>query len=200
MFSQVQVELPQRYVRDSKLNSTIENVDYKGSPYLYENFVPGTLKINKEVFNVSIRYNAYQDEFEMKNAKDEIVAVLKKSDVDVQMGNQIYKLLNYNNKLTYFEILSDGVNMRLLKKDIKKFMEAKEAENSYSSAKPAKFVLETNYYLQSNNSITPVKLNKKSILAQFDKKAEVTKFIKLNKLRLKTEDDIKKLLIYYNTL
>jgi hypothetical protein len=117
------------------------------------------------------------------------------------MGKQTYKLIDFEDKLTYFEVLNDGDNMKLLKKDIKKFMEAKAAENSYSSSKPAKFVLESDYYLYDSSSIREIKLNKKALLVELDdKKSDVTKFIKLNKLKLKSEDEVVKLIAYYNSL
>ena len=196
------IELPQQYVRDSKLNARITNVKYKGSPYLSEDFVPGKLIVGvKDRFNVSLRYNAYQDEFEMKDAKNNIVAVLKKPDIVVEMQMKTYKLYNFEDKLTYFKELNLNGKASLLKKESKKFIKAKEAENSYSSGKSAKFVLKRGYYINVANSINKIKLNKKALLNELrDKEDDLTKFIKLNKLKLKSEDEVILLLDYYNSL
>lgn len=199
---QAQVELPVQYVRDSKLKSSVSSTNYEGTPYLVKDFVLGKLTIdNDKVFNVSLRYNAYTDEFEMKDSKQAIVAVLKKSNIVVEILSTRYKLFDYGGKLRYFTVLNTEGTTQLLKRDIKKFFKAKDAQNGYSSSKPARFVLKSEFFFKKSNSIRQINLNKKTILAALNEKAaKLKKFIKTNKLKLKNEDEVIKLINYYNSI
>ncbi|CAL2085836.1 hypothetical protein [Tenacibaculum sp. 190524A02b] len=102
------------------------------------------------------------------------------------------------------EVLSEGRNISLYlhnEKIIKKEMVDKL---SGKIVKPKQWLTKKSYYIHSieSDELIKTKLKKKSILKLLEKgtKKEITSFLKKNKLNLKKEVDVIKLLNYYNTL
>ena len=114
------------------------------------------------------------------------------------MRNEMKKVLEKNG---YFKALNEG-NAVLLRKREMNLREGQAATSSYSKDKPPRFELVESYYISMNKETAqPVKLNKKVVLGAFsDKSSELTSFVKKNKLKLKSEAEVLKLLGYYNGL
>lgn len=208
-FSQTQVELPIGFIKNEVLKSNINNTNYVGSPYLSETFSYGKVFVDKtKIYQSKLRYNAFSDGFEIQDNVNSITALIKSENVTVFLNKNLYTLYLYldntSEKLGYFVNLNPTAKkISFLKKDKKKFIEARKAISSYSEGKPAKFVLEKTYYIKEINK-KPVllqKLSKKTILSVLkgNEKA-VSNYIKKNKLNLKREKDIIELFNFYNSL
>ena len=84
--------------------------------------------------------------------------------------------------------------------EMKVFMEAVPASSSYSQDKPARFDDDITYYLAREGSpAKEIKLRKKDIEQLLDSK-EALDFIKKNKLKLKSEEEVLQLLNHLNGL
>ncbi|RZM27904.1 MAG: hypothetical protein EOO88_10980, partial [Pedobacter sp.] len=97
----------------------------------------------------------------------------------------------------FLEVIILGLT-QLLKKDNVTIKETKE----YNSAITEKtYVTKPTYYLfKKDNTIIQLSLNKKDILSSLtDHTKEVESYINENKLNLKKEDDLMKLMSYYNS-
>ena len=104
------------------------------------------------------------------------------------------------NKLGYFNPLNEGY-ARLLKKPKKIFVQAENPENGYDTFKPAKYQDISMYYMQKGDKpAIETKFSKRKILSLLDENSEILKqFVKKNKLNMRLESDIIKLINYYNT-
>ena len=207
VFSQ-RVEIPAEYVRNNIGIGMDTNIKYEGSPYLNEKFEMGSIFIkNLDPINASLRYNAFSETIEMIDDEMKITALYKNFNVDVKIGNRLFKLFKNvvegKNKIMYYEPLNDSGELILLRKDKKIFVESKKAKSAYTKDKPAKFQLKRNYFIHDNNKskIVELKLKKKNILSLLtNHKDKINDYIKSNKLKLKNEKDVIKLFNYYNLL
>ena len=185
--------------KDSEQSEILKKINYK--KYHSLDFKKASAdNIKGDVF---FRYNMYKDEMEFMKA-DQIYYMRKKlgSTINFKNDNVVYKIFNSNNKLNYFNILVDG-KCSLLVKEVVEFTEAKAAKSSYVRAKPAKFTREDDEYfisLDGKNTVEiPRKKNDFFDLFKEDSK-KIKDYVKENRLSHKDKNDLKKIVIYYNTL
>lgn len=188
--------------------TTSKYEDVTGTPYLVDTWLPGTVKFANGVSyknNLFLKYNIKDDElyFEGKNNEpllfiDSVTefAITNPPGVIHHYRNGYKAIGGYSDK-SFFEVLADG-SVQLLKKTNKTILESK-AYNSPTTERS--FVEVSQYYLVRFGTFTPVKRDKKSILAALnDKQPALEKYIKDNGLNVKNDDDLSKLIIYYNSL
>ncbi len=180
----------------------INHVDVEGSPYLFDDWKKGVVKLKngKTYKDVDLKLNVLSDEVLFKDAKgntlvfvDE-VSEFKIGDVLMRAG---YQASEGRTEKSFYQVLSDG-GTTLLKRQSKSIVE----EKPFNSATVQKKILSTeSYYLARNNQLVKVKKDKKAILeALGEKSVELEKYIASNKLNLKEERDMSQLLNYYNSL
>jgi len=181
--------------------------EIEGSPYLNETFAEGTVYTiqNDKYTGIPLRYNAYNDEIEFRNEKDEILALYPPESIDkVEIGNLKMEYIPYifakNTRNGYFELIAKGNASLFVKHEIV-FKDAEEP-GAYKEAAPARFVKNPDaYYIQINNEPAEVVSNKKSLLEILsDQYDEIDTFFKKNKIKTNNIDDLTKLVKYYNTL
>ncbi|MGB5376822.1 hypothetical protein, partial [Muriicola sp.] len=177
----------------------------QGSPYANEEFVIGKVFVNDQApYSGILRYNAYQDGIEMKTEKG-IITLLKRDYLRAEIAGKLYLIENYISngaiRKTYFVEVSKG-KARLLLKQGKKFVEERQATSSYSKDQPAKFEDETSYYIITEGKpAIETRLRTKDVLAALpEHNKEVAAFVKKNKLKMKTEEEVMQVLAYYNSL
>ncbi|WP_339610022.1 hypothetical protein [uncultured Planktosalinus sp.] len=197
-------ELLNYTTRASKYNP--ENT--KGSPYLTDEFQKGSLLNESSVMfpDVALRYNALNDEFQVKNSiyesNDNILAVMKKTDVYVKIGDAIYTyLLPSGETGGYYNVLVEGAKKSIYKKLSKKFVEGAQSVNMMTGNHPNRLVDETKYYLvDSNGTIEELPNSKNRKLKLIAKKnyKEFKKYAKSNDLNANDDEDLIKLVKYYN--
>jgi len=183
--------------------------DVKGSPYVFEEWNSGTVQTTKGIFNnVKIKYSELEDQLFFKNKEDQTMQFAdpvkdftisyKKDDKDLlaHYRNGYTNISGLNNN-AYFEILADG-KYQLLKKTTKKVKQ----ETVYGSTESNKsFMITTRYYIETPERGILIKKDKKSILAALsNKQAELDTYAKSNNIDFKNDDDLIKLIAYYNSL
>ena len=182
--------------------------DIQGSPFLMDYWSKGSVTTKEAVItDLNMMYNEVNDQllFKVKEGDNEKLLDLIKefTIVDKDRGNVKRKFLagfaptKYSNDKTFFESLTVG-KAKLLKKNSKIISENKE----YSGKTARTVVANTNYYIALEDNV-PVKiaLNEKSIAQLLDFKGpDINQYIKSNQLNLKQEEDLIKLINYYNTL
>jgi len=166
-----------------RTGKSINKDNIKGSPYSDENFKMAKITPLNEKYLV--RYNAVQDEIEVKTKEGNLLLLEKKSNYTVELQNKTYKTFNYNpnsnnTELVFFVVGSEFKNLSILKRETKKFHEEKKGVTSYHADKPA-------YYDDKYKT-------------QLFIKFVIKKYIKDNKISLKKEDQLLKLLKHINTL
>ncbi|MDX1470306.1 MAG: hypothetical protein R3213_02325 [Flavobacteriaceae bacterium] len=184
-------------------------LEAEGSPYVNEEYLP--VKVNGQDIIYSARYNAYNDEMEIKTAESENpIALDTKIDYTVTFinNNKVYRTLSYPNSrgqmLKGFLVkVYSTENYTLFMKENIKYQDKIKAKSSYQSDKPAKFVRDADvFYVQKNDGPVKIVPNKrKEIHEIFDTNQDKIKdFIKDSKTDSDDKNDLVKLLIFADTL
>lgn len=184
--------------------------DFKGSPFANETFVSGALLSNNGVLisNIFLRYNAYQDEFQVKKlmnaAETNLEAIRKTQDVYIKIANDIYsyKIPDATQGIGgYYQILLEGNTFDLFKKNSKKYIEGADSVNKMTGNHAARIVDESFYYLVNSEGKfmeLPSSKSKKIDAIGGENKNNLKKFIKTNKLNIKKEEDLIKIISHIN--
>lgn len=182
-----------RAMTDSRIANNAElDPDIVGTKFITENFELGILTFvsdNESTRNL-LRYNVYDDLFEIKN-EEQINHVIKTSDIDINLAGKKYSFISdLNNDMKfkpgYYEVIhlfKDG--SRLLQKYSKRHIAAKAPKSSYDTGKPARIIDARNLvYLGNDNNPVEINNHKKRVLDFFDKdeRKEYKNLIKKRKL------------------
>ena len=194
------------------ISDKMDKLDYsdnsiEGSPYMSNSFSPGQLYYGDEkVGSIYYRYNAYNEEIEIKQTNSEAESILGLSkDKNIRLvanGKPMsFKTIvdkSGNTKNAYLTLLVDG-KYKLYKHLEVIFKEAKRAENSFVKGSPAKFSQFTEYYLERPDSkrIDQIELNNKRIVQSVGIEGLNT-FLKENKIKVKEESDLIKVVNFLN--
>lgn len=180
----------------------------KDEAYANPNFLEGSIFQGEKLARSSVpmRYNAFADEIEIKkNPTDKTYgALIKDPDVFVKLGQDLYVFIPFqgsNEKGGYFNVLSDGKTYDLYKKTTSIFQEPKKAETSYRKDTPPSFIKSVKYYLVENGTFLEMPSSKSKVLKMMDsKKSEIKSYIKTNRLDLDKEEDLIKIVSYFDSL
>lgn len=195
------IELPTAYVRNEYYGNNEIPENTSGTPFLNETFMPGTVKTDEGDYNTLLRYHAYRDYFESKNAEGKINTVLRRPFISITIGDDLYQVRDYNKESSirkgYFKILNEGKNELLLKQGVV-LKEAVVATTSYQRDEPASLRPYEKYYLKiGDQPAVEIKLRKKDILELLKDKS-ARDYIKDNKLKLRKEAEVIDLLNHVN--
>jgi|TARA_R100000306_G_scaffold5939_7_gene8344 hypothetical protein len=201
------IDVEQRYASFNISKEEFESME--GSPYVNENFIKGNIYKGKELANqnVLLRYNAFADEIEIKKNEQEqsYNALIKDPDIYVKIFQDVYVFVPYNGsneKGGYFNIVKEGDQFDLYKKTKVTYKEPTFAKTSYQSDKPAKWVDNITYYLVGKDgSFYELPTRRSKVLdVMSEKKKEVKRYIKEQDIDLDEEQDLAKLVTYFNSL
>lgn len=176
--------------------------------YVNENFLHSYIYLNEKPMGSSVfaRYNASADEIEIKKTQnaEEYSALAKDPNISIKIGNETYVLVplrGSNADGGYFNVLYKGENYDLYKKVTANFREPRDARTSYEPAVPPAFTKVTTYYMVENGSFYEMPTGKSKILSVFNKKKnEIRSFVKQNKLDVRKEADLAKVVAYFDEL
>lgn len=185
--------------------------EIQGSAYTSDVFLPGALyyKNNLES-NIFYRYNAYSEEIEIKKVDvpgAPINALNRDKDIHVttfdgkSMSFQTFidkKNLTQNGYLTK---LADGKYTFYKRIDIK-YTQPQKAQNSFVPATPARFTKFIEYYisLDGRNRIDELEMKNRKLLKLVpeEQRESLKQFLKENKIKIKDENDVFKVLDFLN--
>lgn len=196
---------------DNLKSTTLTSVDLSskalvGSMYINDAFLPG--KIDSQENTYSFRYNAYQDEMEVKFGEATYFMPLSTYySISFVGTNKKYQVLDYDSDATskkgFFVELQNGTPMTLYNKEKVKYYPEVPAKLGFSRYEPPKLQRTKNNFfivLEGTKAIS-VPTKKKEALNMFTKKVSTMKsYIKKNKLSFKKEADMIQMVRYYNSL
>jgi hypothetical protein len=187
------------------LKDGLQNVT--GSPYFIEDFQRGSIfKRNIAIKrNVNLRYNASRDLFEIKFNQNQSKVLKQTEDIYVIINNKQFVYVPYSENPDingYFEVLTDEGKLSLYKKYNKQFREGKKSINSMTTDIPATYQSKEILYLTNNDGeFTELPNSKNGKVKSFKSHHKLLKqYIKENNLNINKENDLVKLISYYNTL
>ena len=180
--------------------------DYEGSPYMDEEFTEAiVISSDSNIYKgVPLRYNVYNDLFEVK--LEDGAYALKRGVIvcEVIMGDHsfIYTLYDYQSveKEGYLEIIAEG-EYSLLKQYQVVFKQA-EPVKPYQDARPAIFQTRDPLLYISHGDSKPVFVRNKKYLLDIagDKGKALNDFMKDNKLKMRSQEDMIKAVEFLNSL
>lgn len=182
------------------------NKQFVGTPYLFEEFKPGTLYFKgQKKGSYMLRYNVYEEAFETQNTSsnnNSYNQVTENSDIEVEMDGKryLYKYYTVDNvqQFGYFEVVNELKKVKLLKKNRKLIQEAKTAVTSFDVTRPSRLVNKEGFFiLIGDKKVVEVKQSNKQIAKTFEEfNINIKNFLKENKLNVKNSDDLAQVLTY----
>jgi len=181
-----------------------------GSPFYLNEWTVGSLILasKKKYVGVFVKLNLqtdkvhyqYQETKAERVAGDGIIREVKFKDpsrLDTVRFRCNFPAVDKYDLKTFYQVLSDG-NVVLLKQIKRIFIEEK-AFNSATITR--RFDTQNSYYVFRGETMTRLKRSKSGILDVLgDQKELVEKFISNNRLTTKSDDDLVKIVAYYNSL
>lgn len=195
-----------KFITDSGKNR-LEMKKVKGSPYLNEEFVNGSIFTVQRIHypDIPLRYNIYNDELEFKTPASEIQALATPEIVEKAVFGDtylVYSAYTNSNKIKkgYFVVLEEGKAMLYAKPGII-FKEATEPA-AYKEAEPPTFNKKADdYYIRFGTAPAQIVGNKKELIAVFpDNQDKIESYIDKNKVKTNKSESLKELVKYYNSL
>lgn len=201
----VPTTVAQGLIADQMGNPVFEKryTNIKGSPYLQNDWATGSVKLRdgRSFDGMKLKYDQVEDELLfLGDAEKEMTFSVPVTEFTLQdkTFRRGYPVGDGAPANAFYEVLEEG-KMSLLKRTSKKVIE----EPAYNAASSVKSIrTNENYYLTASNlQLTKIKKDKKAVLAALpDKKEELENYIKDQRLDLRQEQDLVKLISYYNTL
>jgi hypothetical protein len=172
--------------------------------YLEPEWIDGKVILTNQniLDSTPLRYDIYHQQVQFVRNGDTIAFAKPEEVASIIMGGRKLIYIDYSEEgkvgKGYFEVLSYG-DTRLLLHRIVKYHEQRDPQ---SNLKEDVFIRENHYYIQKPGEMpTPVEFNRTSVLNAFsDKEAQVQEYIENNKFKMKTLNELKNVLAYYNTL
>lgn len=190
----------------ARVFSTEKYSEIKGSPFLFKDWTKGSvttlqgrydnLELKFDVYDNTLYFNKEDKLFEFKDEVKSFVLMPKQDD----SSSYLYFVKGFTaeglNSRKYIQVLSEG-KLSFYKSDIRLLSELNEINKgivkSFSNA--------TRYYIAVKGELHVARLSKNDILPYFkDKEQQINSFMETNKLGFKKEQDIKKIIDYYNSL
>lgn len=188
--------------------NTEKNANYnfiKGSPFLNKEFIEGEVTMNDSIkFQaVPLRYNIHSDKMEFMTENNLIL------EVDNTTASYIFKVgdktfinkpyqQNNQKKTGILQLLVDG-KFKLYKKYTVDFEAAIEAK-AFQESEPDRFERKKDQYFLSLPNKTPELITRKKelILVLEPEKPDIKKFIKDERIKIRSEEDLIELIQFCN--
>jgi hypothetical protein len=187
-------------------NATAASTVVKGTPYLDETYVKGTILFATNTRTVPLRYNAYKDLMEFQ--ADGQARVLDPSTTikKVNFGETTFVVEKYVNdkgvkKYGYFTLLDTG-KVSLFSKKTVKFTPGMKGRALDGGDQPAEYRRNPDefYFKVDGGEMVEIKSIKAMVAAFPDKQDELLSFAKKEKISPRDEEELVKLVKYYNSL
>jgi hypothetical protein len=180
---------------------------FEGSEYLDENFVNGQiLTLNAECFkDIPMRYNAFTDNIEVRLPNGNVSELIDPA--------QIFQILLNKNVLVYTDYLSTDEkrkgflfllydeSSKLYRRNYKTYKEGTPS-NGIIPEIPSKIVDKPNeYYIKRHSDISRLCNSRKDLLDIMNNhSSEIDDFLKREKIKVNREEDLIKVLTYFDSL
>jgi len=178
----------------------VENEVYVGSDWPAGIIV---LRNGSTIDNYYLRYNILEDQMQFISGKDTLAFASPKELNTITFGGHtfIYEAFQCENTIRkgYFELIEPGKNKLLLKRVVTAELDPVSVTPGVDSRKY--FIDECYFISKPGQPASKLACNRKSALAVLhDHSAEIEEYLRITGNKVKTPEDLKKLVIYYNSL
>lgn len=210
LFAQKSIVMGQQAIDDSRYDGK------EKSPYLFQEFATAKAYNSKKGESVEylLNYNGHTNEFEfmhkgVKSAMDadyyDVIEVNNYtpsehySEKFASTGIKFMKGLDPKSPKSFSLVVYEDENMVLFKKFTARISKKEFNDPARGIVNIETFMPSFNYYLQEGSDVQSVGLNKKKVLSALDH-SKVETYVKKNKIKLKSEAELVKLVGYYAEL
>ncbi len=178
--------------------------DIKGSPYLFEEFQYGkTVNSKTEVIDsILLNYNGYTNNIEAR--KGDVFIELDAYHYPLVViyddeGNEVFYRRNTSKSLfnRYTRIVFTGVEFMVVE-DFRSRVENKKVNDVGVIRENKSFVGKKNYFIVKDNKARLFKMKKKSILRTLGNEGELDAFLKKERIKLNSEENMIKLFEFFD--
>lgn len=184
----------------SKEKSYSNNTEISGSPFYLEDWTDGVLVTESgDSYKTVLKFDAYKNQLVVPGKDDEpalvtsAVKTFSLGDLAFAKGFPAYGKATDK---TFYQVLNVGKAV-LLKRQTRTVLEERDISGVVVAHK---FENGTEYYLYKDNKMTSISPTKVAILAALADKPQMADYFKTNKVNFKSDADLGKVFIYYNTL
>lgn len=178
-----------------------------GSPYLFDVWNQGviTMKDKNVILGKMFRYNLYTQQMQFITGDDTLAIANPEEIENIEFGGKTFIFTSYKAQgkdgKGYFELISDG-RCRILKRWVVLYhvVDDEIANKNTASGEESSFLRDCNCFLQFGDApAVQASHNKKEFLSCFNEdKDRVSKFMKQNNIKMKSENDLKAVVDFYN--
>ncbi len=196
-------QLPRVLLKSVERVSTFD--EYDGSLYLKARYKESSVIDEKTgTFDVKLKYNIFTDALEHSQGS-KLYEIQKSPTVHARIDGDYFYYCDFKNQRGlkrdgYYVLVELNDKYRIYKRftlDIKE-----PSKNTLTQiSEPGELRMLTTYYLEEAGMVMELPMNKKDMLAAFsDKENELKEYVKSEKIRLKKEEDLIRLVARYNAL
>ena len=185
----------------------------EGTPFFIDQWLTADILsfTNEWKKNVLVKYDAYSDELIYYNDNISIPVIIDKDYVQMfdihESGNNpgyTFRCINLgnpdgrDNACGFFQVVKEGNVSLYIKHSV---VYAKKINPEQQDKYHGRFVHKKEYFLQVGTEVLPIKMGVKTFVKLFPQhKKDIKEFIKKDNLSMKSEDDLRLLIGYINTL
>ncbi len=196
-------QLPRDLLTSTERISTFD--DYDGSVYMKSRYKESSVIDEKSgTYDAKLKYNIFTDALEYSQGSS-LYAIAKRPTVHARIDGDYFYYCNFKgqrgqNREGYYILVELNDKYRIYKKLTLKIKEP--SKNSLTQADdPGELRMLTTYYLEEEDMIMELPMNKRDLLATFnDKEGELKEYLKKEKIRLKKEEDLIRFVARYSAL
>ncbi|MBO9732777.1 MAG: hypothetical protein J7623_29310 [Chitinophaga sp.] len=183
-------------------------IDVQGSPYLQDDWAIGNVDLvnGKAYKGVALKYDQVKDQVLFKNDKDEMnvftqpvksFTINNRKDNSTLLYRNGFTPLKNATEASYYQVLADG-QTQLLTRIVKKIRDDK----AYNSATTVRTIDSYQcYFIAKGNTPVLIKKSDSAVLEALGSNIPALKeYIRKERLNVKNDADLAKLIAYYNTL
>ncbi len=178
-----------------------------GSPYLFDVWNQGiiTMKDKNVILGKMFRYNLYTQQMQFISGLDTLAIANPEEIEKIEFGGKTFIFTSYKaqgkNGKGYFKLISDG-NCRILKRWVVLYhvVDDENLNRNTASDEESNFMRDCNCFLQFGDApAVQASHKKKEFLNCFnEEKDRVSRFMKQNTIKMKSESDLKAVVDFYN--
>jgi len=180
--------------------------DYTGSIYKTLGQRESTLIDEKSgTYDSKLRYNIYSDVIEYKK-DDKLFNIVKNKTTHARINGDYFYYCEFvdqrnRDKSGYYVLVELNEDYRIYKKYFIDVVAPQLKTITGKADTQGKLLLETTYYLEEENIIMELPMDKKEMLAVLsDKGNELSRYIKSERIKVRKEEDLIRLVSRYNAL
>jgi len=189
--------------------STESYYDYKGSIYNTINFIKSSVIHEKSgKYDAELRYNIHTDALELKRRNDIAFNIIKSPTTHARLGDDYFYYCEFKTrdgirKDGYYILVELNENYKIYKRHTLKIIEPKKGATVVTSEveNEGKIIKLTRYYIEEGGVIIELPMKKKQLLSVLgDEMNKLKAYIKKEKIRLRKEEDLIRLVSRYNAI